>query len=138
MSRKDKVEIWLIEDKDVCYDEKTGAAVPIYQFVSRGKWEPEASTVLRRDAAKATLEDLVELCDQDAESINAHDYCGAHRLLGAVLYRQLGRAKATKVMREIAERRGLHGMNGICGTRDSYADLGVGENGRDWNGNYGE
>lgn len=136
MSRDKKQEIWLIEDKDECYDIKTGEAVPIYKFAG-STFRPDKKTVKRKDAEHATLEELVHLCDQDAENINAHDFVGAHRLLGAVLYRQLGRETATVVMRDIAYRRGLHGMSGICGTRDSYADLGVGQNGRDWGGNYG-
>lgn len=139
MGRDRKVEILLLEDADTFQDEKTGKAVPCYVYEyqdSRDEYPP--GTVKRRDGKLATLEDLVGLCDQDAESINAHDFCGAHRLLGAVLYRQLGRAKATEVMLDIAERRGLHGMTGTCGTRDSFADLNVGECGHDWDGSYGD
>lgn len=134
MARKDKVEIWLIEDADVCQNHD-GNAVHTYQFVSKG-WEPKASTVKRKNAVEATLEELVELCDQDAEGINAHDFCGTHRLLGAVLFRRVGRGTATIIMRDIAERRGLHGMGGMCGTPDSYKELGVGEGGRGWSGKY--
>jgi hypothetical protein len=135
MGREKTPEIWLIEDADVCHEVKTGKPIPLYQFVSKG-WEPEEDMVKRRDAEKATLEDLVKLCDDDAEDINAHDFCGTHRLLGAVLFRQLGRVQATEVMRDIAYRRGLHGMSGICGCRDSYKDLDVGKMGSTWDGEY--
>lgn len=137
--RDEQVEIWLLEDKDRCYDTKTGNPVPIYVYEYKGA-QPEypPGVVKRKDGKKASLEELVGLCDQDAESINAHDFCGSHRLLGAVLYRHLGRKRATEIMLDIAERRGLHGMGGICGTHDSYDDLRVGENGRDWDGNYDE
>lgn len=96
----------------------------------------DAEEVIAKDANSATLEQLVALCDHDAENVNAHDYCGSHRLLGAVLYRNLGRNLATKIMLDIANRRGLHGMSGMCGLRDSFADLRVGKPGHDWNGSY--
>jgi hypothetical protein len=134
MGRGDKPNIGLIEDASECHDVKTGKAVPFYTF-NPGDY---GGKLLRNDAEEATLEELVELCDQDAESVNAHDFCGAHRLLAAVLYRNLGRATATDVMRDIAYRRGLHGMNGLCGLRDSYADLKVGQSGRDWSGSFGK
>jgi hypothetical protein len=138
MPRNQKVEIWQLEDANQCHNVKTGKAVPFYVYEysdSRADYPP--GVVKRRDGKRATLEELVHLCDHDAESINAHDFCGAHRLLGEVLYRNLGRAKATKIMLDIAERRGLHGMSGVCGTADSFKQLGVGECGRDWDGNYG-
>lgn len=90
------------------------------------------------DATDATLEELVGLCDHDAENRNAHDFCGVHRLLGAILIRNFGRQSATIAMRDIAQRGGLQGMAGICCESDSYGDLGVGEQGRDWNGTYEE
>lgn len=94
--------------------------------------------VISTGAADATLEELVGLCDHDAESVNAHDFCGSHRVLGGLLYRQTGRETATKLMREIALRGGLHGMNGVCTDNDAYEEFGVGENGKDWFGTYGE
>lgn len=94
--------------------------------------------IVNRDESQATLEDLVRLCDRKAEAVNAHDFCGAHRLLGAVLYQQYGRESATKTMLAIAKMGGLHGMNGVCCDADAYNLLGVGKSGHDWFGNYGE
>lgn len=128
-------EIWLVADADECCDPTTGDAIPIFEYVHE-TFRPDPDTVLQKTADGATLEQLVGLCDHDAENINAHDFCGTHRLLGAILFRRLGREVATRVMRDIAERRGLHGMAGICGTQDSYASLGVGEDGHDWRGTY--
>lgn len=133
MAQSDKPKIALIEDSDECYDTKTGKAVPFYTY------NPEdypRKSIRQRGAVDATLEQLVSLCDQDAENVNAHDYCGAHRLLGSLLIHKLGRKSATEIMLDIANRRGLHGMNGLCGLRDSYEDLDVGESGRDWDGKY--
>lgn len=139
MVRYSKVEIWLLEDSSEFQNVKTGKAVPYYVYeYSDSRADYPQGVVKRRDGKRATLEELVHLCDHDAESINAHDFCGAHRLLGAVLYRNLGRGSATKVMLDIAERRGLHGMSGACGTTDSFKELGVGECGRDWDGSYGK
>lgn len=135
MARKDRVKIVLVSDADECVDEKTGKPIPFYNFADA---QDESETFIRSDGKLATLEELAQLCDGDAESINAHDYCGAHRLLASVLYRFTGRKKATKIMLEIAMRRGLHGMGGMCGTADSYAELGVGKNGHHWNGSFGK
>lgn len=137
MARDTLPQIWLLADPEECHDVETGKAIPFYAYISKG-WEPAPSTVLRKDAIKATLEELVELCDRDAENINAHDFVGCHRLLGRVLFERAGRHTATQIMRFIAERRGLHGLNGVCGIPDSYGELDVGTNGRDWSGNYGK
>lgn len=96
--------------------------------------------ILEPDASSATLEELVELCDQHAESCNSHSFCGAHRILGAVLYRQNGRESATKTMLFIAERGGLHRMSGdqVLDSETAYEELGVGKNGHDWDGSYSE
>lgn len=129
-----KYAIYRIENADECHDVKTGAAVPYLTFL-----KPSAGDkVISKGGQDATLEELVGLCDQAAESCNAHDYCGAHRLLGAVLYRRTGREKATEIMLDIALRGGLHGMGGICCKGDSYEELGVGRSGHDWGGKYGK
>lgn len=109
---------------------KDGKAVPYITYENPGPGE----TLGKGD--DATLEELVELCDGDAESCNAHEFCGSHRLLGAILYRHLGRAKATEIMLDIARYGGQHGMGGVCRDGDAYADLQVGENGFDWSGEY--
>jgi hypothetical protein len=128
-----KRQIYRIKNADNCYSTETGEAIPYLTYE-----EPYVDDELvSSGAADATLEELVQLCDQDAESVNAHDFCGAHRVLGGLLYRETGRANATNLMREIALRRGLHGMNGVCVKGDAYEEFGVGKNGYDWNGTYG-
>ncbi len=132
-----KRQIYRILDKDEFFNTKTGVAVPFIKYHDP-TWK-EAGQILRRDGGDATLEELVQLCDQDAENRNAHEFVGAHRLLGRVLYTQYGRGAATKTMLEIAELGGLHGMNGVGNDdeADAYKYLKVGRNGFDWNGNYG-
>lgn len=76
--------------------------------------------------------------ERDAEQTNAHEFCGMHRLLGAVLYQQHGRQGATQTMLRIAKLGGLHGMGGIGSDTDAYELLGVGKAGNDWYGSYGE
>lgn len=61
-------------------------------------------------APDADLEDLAELCDVDAEGANHHAFVGAHRELGILLRRWAGREVATSILREVAERGGLHGL----------------------------
>lgn len=126
-------EIYRILDKDEFYDTKTGEAVPYLTY--DGDVYGDAK-VISTGAADATLEELVGLCDHDAENCNAHDFCGTHRLLGAVLFKQYGRDSATATMREIALLGGLHGMSGVCRRDDAYEELGVGECGHDWGGTY--
>jgi hypothetical protein len=65
----------------------------------------------RVDGPPPTLEELADFCDQGAESANHHDMIGVHRLLAVILFRQCGRAKATEIMTEIAERGGLDDMD---------------------------
>ncbi len=95
-----------------------------------------ADKIISTGGTDATLEELVDLCDKDAENRNAHDFCCIHRLLGAVLYRRYGRESATAAMLDIAMLGGLQGMGGICSDGDAFAELGVGEAGHDWSGNY--
>lgn len=131
-------KIWRVENISECYNAKTGEAVPYLTYEK--PFPPEDAggpRVVSEDGQDATLEELVELCDHAAENCNAHEYCGTHRLLGAVLYRKLGRQIATELMLDIATRGGLHGMAGIYSRSDSYGDLDVGKNGHDWDGNYG-
>jgi len=92
--------------------------------------------IIDSDETHATLEDLVKYCDRDAENCNAHDFCGAHRLLGRVLYDHVGRDKATEIMLAIAKMEGLQGMTGTCKRFDHYQTLNVGTAGTDWVENY--
>lgn len=127
-----KNKIYRVLDPGYCSDVKTGEAVPYLTYYDG------AIKILSTDGKDASLEELVGLCDQDAESCNAHDFCGAHRLLGAVLYRHYGRQSATETMLEIAKFGGLHGMAGICRKGDAYKELQVGKAGYDWDGKYGK
>ena len=111
-----------------------GDSAPYYVFASPYDDESE---IVGRGTDSATLEELVDLCDRDAENRNAHDFCGVHRLLGALLYNQTGRPAATALMAWIAQRGGLQGMAGICSDGDAYGELNVGEAGRDWSGAFG-
>jgi hypothetical protein len=78
-----------------------------------------------------TLKDLANLCDQNAESINAHDFVGVHRLLSTLLAARVA-DDAYGIMKQIAELGGLHGMNGVCGGENAYSELGVSPPWRDW------
>lgn len=126
-------EIYRVLDKDECYNTTTGEAVPYLTY--DGKVFGDAK-IISTGGNDASLEELVGLCDQDAESRNAHEFCGSHRLLGAVLFRQYGREAATKTMLEIARFGGLQGMTGVCSKGDAFKELGVGRAGHDWSGTY--
>jgi hypothetical protein len=128
-------EIYRILDVTSCYNEATGEAVPYlsYDGTVYGK-----AKIVSKGGRDATLEELVQLCDHDAEDRNAHEFCGAHRLLAAVLYSRYRRESATATMLEIALLGGLQGMTGICSKGDAYEELGVGEFGHDWSGTYGQ
>ncbi len=83
------------------------------------------------------LEELVQMCDQEAESRNNHDYVGAHRILATLLFNKLGREKATEIMLEIAEYGGLDAMNRLYADQlkdnlNAYKDLGIEEPWHDW------
>lgn len=83
------------------------------------------------------LEELVQLCDQEAESRNNHGFVGAHRILTTLLFKKLGRKKTTEIMLEIAEYGGLDAMNRLYAdqledTLNAYKDLGVKEPWHDW------
>jgi len=74
-----------------------------------------------------TLEELANFCDQNAESRNNHDFVGSHRLLAAMLIKQLGREIATDIMFEIAEYGGLDGASGLYwqGGSSAFDDFGI-------------
>ncbi len=130
-----KHQIYRILDPEGCVEVATGKPVPYLTY--DGTVYGDAK-VISRGGEDATLEELVELCDRDAEDVNAHDFCSIHRLLGAVLFRRYGRESATASMRDIALMRGLHGMGGICCEGDAFKELNVGKAGHDWNGTYGQ
>jgi hypothetical protein len=128
-------QIYRKVSSDERVDTKTGEPVP---YLSYDRDVYGDGKVLSKGGKDATLEELVSLCDQDAENCNAHDFCGIHRLLGAVFYRRFGRESSTSTMLDIALLGGLQGMGGICSKEDAYKELRVGEAGYDWDGVYGE
>lgn len=84
-------------------DEDTGDSFLAYEHDDQESYE----------APDASLEQLAELCDQDAESGNYHDFVGVHEKLGELLVKHVGEKTATNIIRDIAELGGLHGMNGL-------------------------
>lgn len=53
-----------------------------------------------------------DMLDQDAENKNRHAFVGVHWELGKLLAMETDEATATKVMRAIVDRGGLHEMEG--------------------------
>jgi hypothetical protein len=58
---------------------------------------------------------LAAYLDQTAENCNAHDFCGAHRALAALLVKVNGKTAAQKAFVMLAKVGGLHGMTGVAG-----------------------
>ena len=79
-----------------------------------------------------TLEELADSCDHLAENKNAHEFAGSHRVLAALLYRELGRKKATELMQIIGEYDGLNGMSGVCQRSTAYEDFNLTEYDLEW------
>ena len=75
----------------------------------------------------ATLEELADLCDQNAEDDNHHEFVGVHRFLAALLFKRFGRQYATAILTEIAEYGGLDSIG-----KDSLAEYGVLPCWNDW------
>jgi len=65
-----------------------------------------------------TLEALTQLMDENAERCNAHNFVCVHRGLAAILFREVGRKAATKIMRRLVNYGGLHGLIGAYGQGD--------------------
>lgn len=84
------------------------------------------------DRKDFTLEELADYCDSHAEGRNAHDFVGAHRILAAYLHRELGRESATRLMLGIAQRDGVDGMAGVCGTDSCFEEFGIKDAWYDW------
>ena len=72
-----------------------------------------------------TLKELVNLCDQNAESRNNHSFVCLHRLLAKLLIGEVGEDYAKNIMKTIAEYGGLDGMNGCGGEPSAYAEFGL-------------
>lgn len=51
-----------------------------------------------------------EMCDQDAENGNRHDFVGVHRKLFKMLAKQVNGPSLHRIMRKIVDAGGLHGM----------------------------
>lgn len=116
MARKTMSVWWVREDDEP-------------EYLAWGETGCESRETWRQAAEKdLTLEVMADFLDQDAENINAHDFVGAHRGLAALLYQEVGRTKATRVLRRLVNYRGLHGMVGVCGRGDpgtASLELGV-------------
>jgi hypothetical protein len=54
-----------------------------------------------------TAQEYAELCDQEAEHSNRHDFCGVHAGLLALLRKHVDRIPTLHLMRSIAEAGGL-------------------------------
>lgn len=78
------------------------------------------------------IEELADMCDQNAESRNNHGAVGMHRILAALLYDMVGQYYTNVVMREIAEYGGMDGMNGNGGEQDAFADFGIKQPFHEW------
>lgn len=122
-------EIYRVKNND--FIGKDGTPIPHITYD-----KPPKAELVGKGGNDATLEELVELCDHDAEDCNAHDFCGSHRLLAGLLHRHLGRGKATEILLDVARYGGQHGMGGVCRSGDAYADLKVGKCGYDWDGEF--
>ena len=80
-----------------------------------------------------TLEELTNFCDEEAESRNNHNFVGSHKILSALLFKQLGRKKATIIMQEIAEYSGLDGMMGLeQDVKSAFDDFGLKNDWSEW------
>lgn len=78
--------------------------------------------------SEITVDSLADMLDRHAENCNAHDFCGCHRGLGAILKQELPNKTALRVMRRLANYEGLHGMCGVAGAGDverAEKELGV-------------
>ena len=84
------------------------------------------------------LEELVQMCDQNAESRNNHDFVGAHRVLATLLFKTLGRKTTKDILVEIAELGGLDGMSGMYVDElengdNAFEELGIKKPWHEWN-----
>jgi hypothetical protein len=67
-----------------------------------------------KPADDATLEQIAEMCDQEAENANHHGMVGVHAWLAKVLQKECGDWDvALRIMRTIAEHGGLHEIDEV-------------------------
>lgn len=85
-----------------------------------------------------SLEDLANYCDQRAEIMNAHDFVGSHRVLGALLFRRFGRRVAGEIMLEIAEYGGIPDLVGGWNDDAAFEEFGFTHTWADWSYPEGE
>jgi hypothetical protein len=109
---------------DHVLSEAGGTPIPHFAYVDP-TFPPQKKEILEKDASKATLEELVHLCDQEAESCNNHEFCGTHLALAALLLHHVPKKKATEILRHIAELGGLDRMSGVQCDTDAAYDLGI-------------
>jgi hypothetical protein len=82
-------------------------------------------------ARRQALELMADRLDDEAECDNFHDFVGTHRLLAALLHRELGREAATKIFRKIARMHGLQGMVGLSG-KSAFEALKIPDCWKEW------
>ncbi len=103
---KKKRLIWVC-DENYATDLK-GNPVPCLVYAD--KYTPKG----RPARGDASIDEIAELCDQDAENKNRHDFCGVHAKLAQLMLKTGFNEEAVRLlMRDIAERGGLHGLNGL-------------------------
>lgn len=76
---------------------------------------PQVPSSLPEDQRRQKIERLVDRMDQDAESINAHDFVTTHRALAVLAVKTVGVDTTLKLMQALARERGLPGLTGVCG-----------------------
>jgi hypothetical protein len=69
------------------------------------------------DWSTIPAQELADYLDQTAEGCNAHDFCGAHRALAALLVKVNGEKAAQESFVMLAKVGGLHGMTGVAGAK---------------------
>ena len=98
------------------------------EYVKREQDVNDTETIVCREGF--TLKELTGYCVSSAVSRNNHSIAPTHRLLAALLLREVGDTVATSIMLAIAERGGLDGMSGMDyftegNQQGSYEELGV-------------
>jgi len=98
-------KIYHVQNDDYL-DSKTREPIPRIDYFEKGKFGRE-TLLIRKDAEDATLDELTQLCDQQAENSNDHAFCGTHEALGKILKKEVGDKLSTQIMLQIALKGGL-------------------------------
>jgi hypothetical protein len=97
-----------------------------------GYQDPDIKRTDPATLENVTTEGLAEMCDGGAESRNAHDFVGAHRMLAALLIQSIGKDATKRAMWHIASHGGLDRASGVCSSDDAWSDVGLLEPWSDW------